>query len=394
MILVWEERSEKVTEAPAKLLRDVPAKVGCQWQQWAARSPVVTLALVLGGCGLSLPEEYPLAAYTEKQLVSQIGSDELFVIDDPQIERKIRDILHERFPPPWSWEFTSGTDRLDMPRRHLYRGFELHQRHCLHCHGISGGGDGPTAPFLNPPPRDYRRGIFKWKSTVPNAKPTREDLTRLIADGAVGTSMPPFRLMIADDLSDMVDYVLYLSQRGELERRLLMEYALDQVLLDSDEIDDLLENLRAAWANAPSTITRPKSPAPMWPYASQEFGQSLARGKASYLGEAAACYKCHGKDGTANPADWASEERNKMIDDWGNPNYPNNLRLGLFRGGRRAIDIYRRVHDGIKGTQMPEQSANRLLGPGDMWDLVNFVRALHYQPNLLAEARPTSEHSN
>ena len=37
---------------------------------------------------------------------------------------------------------------------------ELYRQQCLHCHGVSGGGDGPTAEFLNPLPRDYRKGIF------------------------------------------------------------------------------------------------------------------------------------------------------------------------------------------------------------------------------------------
>ena len=41
----------------------------------------------------------------------------------------------------------------------------LYRRHCVHCHGISGDGRGPTAAILNPYPRDYRPGVFKFKST-------------------------------------------------------------------------------------------------------------------------------------------------------------------------------------------------------------------------------------
>ena len=41
----------------------------------------------------------------------------------------------------------------------------LFRQHCVHCHGISGDGKGPTALYLNPYPRDYRRGVFKFKST-------------------------------------------------------------------------------------------------------------------------------------------------------------------------------------------------------------------------------------
>ena len=44
-------------------------------------------------------------------------------------------------------------------------GYALYRLHCLHCHGVSGAGDGPTAPFLYPRPRDYRKGLFKFTST-------------------------------------------------------------------------------------------------------------------------------------------------------------------------------------------------------------------------------------
>ena len=41
----------------------------------------------------------------------------------------------------------------------------LYREHCAHCHGISGDGAGPTARTLNPYPRDFRLGKFKFKST-------------------------------------------------------------------------------------------------------------------------------------------------------------------------------------------------------------------------------------
>ena len=47
----------------------------------------------------------------------------------------------------------------------------LYREHCAHCHGITGDGVGPTATFLNPYPRDYRKGQFKFKSTPVGQKP-------------------------------------------------------------------------------------------------------------------------------------------------------------------------------------------------------------------------------
>ena len=71
-------------------------------------------------------------------------------------------------------------------------GYALYRRNCLHCHGVSGAGDGPTAPFLYPTPRDYRRGIFKFTSTPYMKPPHRDDLRRTIKNGLHGTSMPSF----------------------------------------------------------------------------------------------------------------------------------------------------------------------------------------------------------
>ena len=43
-----------------------------------------------------------------------------------------------------------GRDEQGSPRG-------LYREHCAHCHGITGDGVGPTAAFLNPYPRDYRK---------------------------------------------------------------------------------------------------------------------------------------------------------------------------------------------------------------------------------------------
>jgi hypothetical protein len=66
----------------------------------------------------------------------------------------------------------------------------LYRRHCAHCHGISGDGHGPTAAILNPYPRDYRPGIFKFKGTYSAAQPATEDLKRIVHGGIPGAAMP------------------------------------------------------------------------------------------------------------------------------------------------------------------------------------------------------------
>ena len=72
------------------------------------------------------------------------------------------------------------------------------------------------------------------------------------------------------------------------------------------------------------------------------------------------------------------------LDDWGNPLRPNNLNRGVYKGGRRPIDLYWRIAKGINGAKMPAHYPN--LEPERIWDLVNFVLELPYEPRLLEGA--------
>ncbi len=47
----------------------------------------------------------------------------------------------------------------------LKEGSKHYRRHCMHCHGVTGDGRGPTGPWVNPHPRDYRQGLFKFISS-------------------------------------------------------------------------------------------------------------------------------------------------------------------------------------------------------------------------------------
>ena len=58
------------------------------------------------------------------------------------------------------------------------RGKQIYDAHCVECHGASGKGDGPSAAYLIPRPRDFTTGKYKIRST--------ESGTQL-------TAMPPAR---------------------------------------------------------------------------------------------------------------------------------------------------------------------------------------------------------
>lgn len=300
----------------------------------------------------------------------------------------------------------------------------LYREHCAHCHGITGDGMGPTAAFLNPYPRDYRLGKYKFKSTAvgdsyPDARPTHEDLTRILINGIPGTAMPSFKLLPADEVDALVHYVKYLSIRGEVERSLINTVTTE---LDSEKtpLIDLatkdgsdpsafnaqLETVKSAatrsfqaWFNAAANVT---AIAPKPSEVDQDLAKSIERGREIFY-TVAACNKCHGDsaqgDGQTNDYDvWGKElspDKPALLREYlalgalePRNIRPRNLRQGVYRGGRRPIDIYWRVMNGIEGTPMPALKTNVLkdgdapdpkkLSQEDVWHLINYVRSLPY----------------
>ncbi len=143
-------------------------------------------------------------------------------------DRAIVNVLHTMFgtpdaPAAWGGSGVSGLDerklRLAAGPADDPQGRGLYRKHCVHCHGVTGDGNGPTAAFLNPYPRDFRRSLFKFKSTYPDgAKPTREDLMRTIREGINGTAMPSFKVLLrGDEIEALAEYVVYLTMRGRTE---------------------------------------------------------------------------------------------------------------------------------------------------------------------------------
>jgi mono/diheme cytochrome c family protein len=293
-------------------------------------------------------------------------------------------------------------------------GYAIYRRNCVHCHGVSGAGDGPTAPFLYPAPRDYRKGIFKFTSTPSGDRPRRDDLRRTIKHGLHGSSMPSFEpLLDESEIEQVIDYVIFLSMRGETELALIEEGAIsdekDPNALSDQIVTEIAQGIFTKWKSAQSKVVNP--PIPRTPTSRE----SVLRGRELFLGrtkEKLECAGCHGQlalgDGPSfvdqevfnevvfggNPSERQAridrlDEKTKTLwnqkpDDWGNPIRPANLNRGMYKGGRRPIDIYWRIAKGINGAQMPAHypTANEK----QIWDLVNFVLALPYEPGLLKEA--------
>ena len=256
------------------------------------------------------------------------------------------------------------------PNEWLRRGMEVYQARCASCHGVTGDGKGVAAANLDPKPRDYRKGIFKFTSTPFGSQPRRADLIRTIERGAKGTSMPAFRWMENDDLQSLVDYVILLSQRGKLE-----EYCVSLADDLSDAKKDLfpikpvveqVKNISRNWKEAEDKLVTPISKEPPFNKVSIEAGRKVFLEKE--------CWKCHGKEGHGQqPGDLKENERAQSVDSWGNLSLAADLTSGMFHGGRRHLDIYRRIYSGINGTKMPGFYQAFEKEPETIWNLVHFV---------------------
>lgn len=222
------------------------------------------------------------------------------------------------------------------------RGKAVYERHCQHCHGRDGAGDGPASGFLNPPPRDFTLGVYKWKTTpFDEMSPSDDDFKRVINgwpshnsvpgwDGLDDTAMPGWSDVLGDN--DIRDVVVYLKKLSGIEA--------------------------------------PEKPSIELKVKIEPSKESVARGKKIF---ADVCAECHGDEGKG-------DGRKKLKDDWGARTWPRDLtKPWTFRAGSAPVDIYARVTVGIPGTQMPsfaDPQSKKALSDDERWDVANYAASL------------------
>ncbi|MFQ5877690.1 MAG: c-type cytochrome [Acidobacteriota bacterium] len=96
----------------------------------------------------------------------------------------------------------------------LRRGDDLYRRHCAFCHGDRGDGKGEAASLLLFPPRDFTRGLYRFRSTPLGSPPADADLFRSITLGTgTGSAMPRFAWLPGRDRWALVARIKEFSPR-------------------------------------------------------------------------------------------------------------------------------------------------------------------------------------
>lgn len=222
---------------------------------------------------------------------------------------------------------------------------ELYQRHCSSCHGEKGDGQGPAAYLLWPKPRDFTRGVYKFRSTPTGAPPTDQDLHRTLQRGVAGTSMPSWDRLSEQELTDVINYVKSFSD----------------IFTYEDAIEPPI-----AIASAPKSTEA-----------------SVQAGKQVYI--EMECEKCHGPRGKGD-----GSAASTLTDDLERPIRPYDFTRGpgLMKGGVSPEDIYRTFMTGLDGTPMPSFIDD--LTEEQRWQLVHYIQSLSSTGDEPAPAGPTA----
>ena len=210
----------------------------------------------------------------------------------------------------------------------LNHGREVYLANCAICHGETGDGNGMAAHMFRIQPRDFRRGLFKLRSTPSGSLPTDEDLLQIVTQGLRWTGMVGRPDLSEGDRKAVVLFLKTFSPRFSAER------------------------------SAPPVAVPP--PPPKTP-------DLLATGRQIYVDTE--CAKCHGDlghgDGPSAPG---------MKDDWGWPTQPSDLTWRPLKRGSTPEATYLTIATGLSGTPMPSYGDS--LDGQEIWALVYYLESL------------------
>lgn len=224
------------------------------------------------------------------------------------------------------------------------QGKEIYIRRCSFCHGLMGDGNGPAADYLDPRPRDFTLGTFKFRTTQSGELPTDADMFRTVSRGLPGTGMQAF------------DGDLIKNGLSEQERWAVISYIKTFAVEFSDpELDPIKTGM---------VISLPKNRAPY-------NAETIARGKDLFI--KTKCWECHGKQGRGDGL-----KAFDKTDDWGFPIRIRNVtHPWKIKAGTEVEDIYMRFSTGINGTPMPSFADART--DEERWYIASYIKSLQHQ---------------
>src|SRR5262245_29079314 len=165
----------------------------------------------------NLPEPYnQLGTWQGKTLTVVVPTEELRgLVAYIQKLGMNRGAWRDAFEPQ-----TLSASVMTIPRTEAQeaRGREVYERRCVGCHGPKGDGNGPVAAFLDPRPRDFRLGAFKFRTTPSGSLPTDGDLFRTLTRGVRYTAMPTWHELPEKDRLAVISYVKTFSPRWKDEK--------------------------------------------------------------------------------------------------------------------------------------------------------------------------------
>ena len=239
----------------------------------------------------------------------------------------------------------------------LEKGKKVYFKRCVWCHGVEGGGDGPSAERLYPRPRNFIQGTFKIRTTDSGELPMESDLIKTVKNGLQGSAMPAWGEFLAEDeIVAVVNFV----------KTLVQDRSFDDT--EDEEVNNVITGIAAD--NGKGPLGDAPWAATTGPYHLGVPQEHIDAGKELFIKNK--CMECHGGEGRGdgNPT---------MKDDWGFPIVAANWQeCWNFRGARRdpfnPFNVARTISTGLNGS--PISNFREQMTGKERWQVAAFVNSL------------------
>jgi mono/diheme cytochrome c family protein len=288
---------------------------------------------------------------------------------------------------PQPWALTTITQDYTFPARDaagkivkggvvvsaevLNRGREAYVHYCYACHGMDGDGKGPSSYGLRPPPRNFKKGNFKFGAVSAGQLPSDADLMRIVKGGLHGTAMLAWDIPDGQ-LGEIIQFIKTFPGPDGKDNRWQKKYTRGKKAGQlKAKIGELIATTPDPWAGKDA--------------AAVQKGEELYHLKAQ-------CWTCHATymtkqgfsdlalkiDGKAKTSFRPNMYESKLVeakDLYGVDVLPPDFtidKLRSVRKGSEMVDLHRVISAGVG--KMPAWTGS--LPEKEIWALVHYVRSL------------------